>query len=236
MGMVDIHTHILPSVDDGAASWETALEMCRMAAADGTTHLVATPHANHEYRYERAAHQALLVELAAQVPGLQFSLGCDFHFSYDNLQAAIRHPRRFTIGETPYLLLELSANGLSRNTPRRVFELHAAGMRVILTHPERNPILQRHSELVREFASMGCLLQITANSLLGFWGARARRMAEELLKEGLAQIMASDAHDPRFRPPVLREAVAAASKLVGAARAEALVGENPQAVVAGEEL
>ena len=90
--MVDIHCHILPQVDDGAKSWEIATEMCRMAVADGITHIVATPHANEQYAYHREEHAARLLELqkaAGEWPVL--SLGCDFHFSFDNVQGALTH-------------------------------------------------------------------------------------------------------------------------------------------------
>src|SRR6185437_11058028 len=102
--MVDIHSHILPNVDDGASSWETSVRMCRMAAEDGTTHIVATPHANDEFVYERAHLEELLAELKTRTEGiLRFSLGCDFHLSYENLVELDRDTHRFTISGTDYL-------------------------------------------------------------------------------------------------------------------------------------
>ena len=103
--MVDIHCHILPGVDDGARDWEVSLAMCQMAAQDGIRHIVATPHANAEFVYDRAAHAALLAELRHRCgDDLTFSLGCDFHFSFENFQdvlrtpeGAIRAPRRYLL-------------------------------------------------------------------------------------------------------------------------------------------
>src|SRR5690348_529985 len=107
--MVDIHCHILPAVDDGAKSWDIAVDMCRMALADGIEHIVATPHANDEYRYDRAAHSALLSELSQHIGGKpKLSLGCDFHLSFENLRDVFIHPERYTIHDTKYLLVELS--------------------------------------------------------------------------------------------------------------------------------
>src|SRR5262245_27205630 len=84
--MVDIHCHLLPNVDDGPRSWDVCLQMCDMARADGIEHIVATPHANDEYHYDRQALSRMLEELAQRVAGkLQLSLGCDLHLSYDNL-------------------------------------------------------------------------------------------------------------------------------------------------------
>src|SRR6266508_1714362 len=88
--MIDIHCHILPGIDDGARNWEITLEMCRLARQDGITHIVATPHANYDYKYDREAHLALLDELRARMPELRFSLGCDLHLSYENIDAAAK--------------------------------------------------------------------------------------------------------------------------------------------------
>src|SRR6476660_3298090 len=115
MGMVDIHSHILPSVDDGAKSWEMAVEMCQMAAADGITHMVASPHSNDEFKYDRKAHEATLAQLREKINGaLALSLGCDFHMSFDNIMAVRKNPAEFCIGNTNYLLVEFSDFGVSR--------------------------------------------------------------------------------------------------------------------------
>jgi protein-tyrosine phosphatase len=106
--MVDIHCHILPGIDDGSDSWETTLEMCRIAADDGITHIVATPHANEEFMYSRNGHGKLLSELQARVPSLKFTLGCDFHMSYENIEDALLDPAPFAIGDTKYILVEFN--------------------------------------------------------------------------------------------------------------------------------
>src|SRR5437899_2387018 len=107
--MIDVHCHLLPNVDDGAKSWEMTLEMCEVAKADGISHIVCTPHANDEYPYDRARHEKALAELRSKAcGGLEFSLGCDFHFSYDNIRAVVENPDRFLIANGDYLLVELS--------------------------------------------------------------------------------------------------------------------------------
>jgi len=129
--MIDIHCHLLPDVDDGAKSWEVTLEMCRMAAADGTTHIVATPHANFEYRYDRAAHVALLNEVRTHIAdlgiNLALTLGCDFHLSFENIEDALANPTRYTIGDTRYLLIELSEYTIFHVTDS-IFKLRSAGL------------------------------------------------------------------------------------------------------------
>ena len=233
--MIDIHCHILPGIDDGARNWETTIEMCRLARQDGVTHIVATPHANYEYSYDRAAHLALLNELRARVPELSFSLGCDFHLSYDNVEDAKQHPERYAIGETHYLLVELSEYSVF-NVAQTLYELQSVGLLPILTHPERNPIVVDKPELLDEFASAGCLFQITANSLTGFWGKRAQQFCVEMLRKGMVHFIASDAHGVKNRTPILSQARDAAAKIVGAAEAEKLVSANPGAVVRGQLL
>jgi protein-tyrosine phosphatase len=233
--MIDIHCHILPGIDDGARDWETTLEMCRLARQDGVTHIVATPHANYEYQYDRTAHLALLDQLRARVPELSFSLGCDFHLSYDNVEDARQHPERYAIGETRYLLVELSEYS-TFNVAQTLYQLQAAGLLPILTHPERNPIIVSQPELLDQLASAGCLFQITANSLTGFWGKRAQQFCVEMLRERMVHFIASDAHGAKNRTPVLSQARDAAAKIVGAAEAEKLVAANPAAVVSGQLL
>ncbi len=235
--MIDIHTHILPQVDDGAKSWEMAAEMCRVAANDGITHIVATPHANDEYEYDRPALEQALQRLqgvAGEWPTLL--LGCDFHFSYDNVQAALGDPGRFAIGRTGYLLVEFSDFAISPAIGAAVHRLRGAGLTPIVTHPERNAILQRTPQHVLQLIGMGCLVQLTASSLTGFWGEPARKTAEWLLQHQAVHLLASDAHDPVRRPPVLSQGRNAAARLRGPEVAKALVEDNPRAVIAGEPL
>ena len=235
--MVDIHSHILPGVDDGSKSWEMTVEMCRMAAQNGITHMVATPHSNDVYDYDRERYIEMLGTLHDAADGkLTFSLGCDFHFSCDNIQDALAHPRRYTIGDSQYLLVEFSDFGLPPTVSQDLLMLMSNGMVPVITHPERNQILLRRPEMVLEFVEQGCLVQVTANSFTGFWGKRSKKMAEWLLKRAAIHVIASDAHDPERRRPVLSEARAAVLELAGAEIADGLVTQNPAAIVEGSSL
>jgi protein-tyrosine phosphatase len=233
--MIDIHCHLLPGIDDGAKSWEITLEMCRLAHEDGIQHIVATPHANYTYAYDRDAHLALLDELRTRVPSMSFSLGCDFHLSFENIEDAKLHPERYAIGETSYLLVELSEFS-TFNAAQTLHELRAAGLIPILTHPERNPLILGRPEMLKEFADAGCLFQITANSLTGFWGKPSQKMCEEMLRNQRVHFIASDAHGVRARTPILSAAREAAAHIVGAEAAKKLVQENPAAVVNNQPL
>jgi protein-tyrosine phosphatase len=235
--MVDIHCHILPGVDDGAKDWEVAVAMCRMAAKDGIDHVVATPHANDEYVYNREQHEQKLEQLRQQVAGsIQLSLGCDFHLSYDNIQDALQHPERYCIGNSTYLLVEFSDFSLPPNTSDILEQFLSYGLTPIITHPERHPILQRKPAQVVQWAKQGAAVQVTANSLTGRWGSTARKCIEELAKQEAVHVLASDAHGLNSRPPVLSEGRDVIAKIAGRDVALALVENNPRAIVAGEPL
>jgi protein-tyrosine phosphatase len=233
--MVDIHCHILPEVDDGARSWDESAEMCRIAFADGIRHIVATPHANSTYDYDRSRHEFTLDRLRQVAPdGLTFSLGCDFHMSYENVQDLLVHPARYTISGTNYLLVEFSDYSIPHNMGATL-EMLMNSVRPIITHPERNPILQRNPGLVLDWVQGGAIVQVTASSLTGFWGRSARKAARWLLDRDAVHILASDAHDTRHRPPVLSEARDTLAKK-DLELARALSWLNPQAVVEGKTL
>jgi protein-tyrosine phosphatase len=235
--MVDIHCHILPEVDDGASSWEIAEEMCRMAAADGIEHIVATPHANYEYPYDREQNAAALERLRGLLgDSVSLSLGCDFHLSYDNVTDALAHPERYTIEGGGYLLIELSDYSIPPTWADTLLQLCQAGLRPVLTHPERNALLQMRPEDILQWAEAGCIMQVTANSLTGRWGERALRVAQMMLSHDAVHVIASDAHDTRDRPPILSLARDAVAHWLDPELARILVDDNPRAMVEGKEL
>jgi protein-tyrosine phosphatase len=235
--MVDIHTHILPEVDDCARSWEMAVHMCHMAAQDGITHMVATPHANDEYFYERPRLENLLQELSGRVgPILKFSLGCDFHFSYDNLAQLDVGPQQFTITGTQYLLVELSDYSIPPWVTAKLQQLLDSGIQPIITHPERNVLLQGKPEQVLRWAEMGCPVQLTGNSLTGRWGEKALKTAHWLLRKQAVHVIASDCHNVEGRSPVLSPARKVLEQKYGVEVARALFADNPQAIVSGLDL
>lgn len=235
--MIDVHCHILPEVDDGPNSWEMALEMCEIAARDGITHIVATPHANHNFEYDRKQNALKLDELRKRAPGsLNFSLGCDFHFSYENVEDAVAHPDRYAITGTNYLLIELSDYSIPPAMTDNMFQLNSVGLTLILTHPERNPILQSHPQTVLSWANAGCVVQVTASSLVGSWGKVAKKTARWLMDRDAVHVLASDAHDPLRRPPLLSEAAEIAADWTNDDVARALVDDNPRAIINDEKL
>jgi len=235
--VVDIHSHILPEVDDGPKSWGTAEAMCRMAAGDGIEHMVATPHANDRYFYDREYLSGLLHTLQQRIGKTpQLSLGCDFHLSFDNMQSALETPRRYCIGDSHYLLVEFSNFSIPVQVDEWFTRMREKGFTAIITHPERNPLIQQNAERVLQWTELGCTVQVTASVFTGAWGTRARETAEWLMKRQAVHFLATDAHDIQRRPPALSTARKAVAKEFGAEIAKTLTETYPKAVVEDQPL
>ncbi|WP_263384754.1 tyrosine-protein phosphatase [Granulicella arctica] len=238
--MIDLHHHLLPGLDDGSKTMENSVAMAKLAAADGITHVVCTPHANGKYVYDPAVNEALVVEfrdlLAADNVPLTLGLGCDFHLSYDNIQDAKDNPARYTINNLSYLLVEIPDYGLPRGLTEIFYELQLAGMTPILTHPERNPTLQSDMSRLEEWLRGGVLIQVTGDSVRGSMGKAAEKMAHQLLTDRWVHFLATDAHNVTSRPPRLSEAHRIVSKKYGADYADMLCTTNPRAVFEGKPM
>ncbi len=211
--------------------------MCRMAAKDGITHLVATPHSNYSYTFDPGLNRQLVRELQEKVGEKpKLLLGCDFHLSYDNIQACLQDSRDFTINHTSYLLVELPDQFIPDNLNRVYYEIQVAGLKPIVTHPERNPLLQRRPEVLEHWVSIGCLVQVTAQSYTNGFGSRARKLSERLLDAGAVHFLATDAHDLKRRPPILSRCYDKVAEDKGQEIADLLLQQNPEAVINGRPL
>jgi protein-tyrosine phosphatase len=211
--------------------------MVRMAAEAGTTDIVATPHANSTYRYQPELIRQRLAEIAdASGNALRLHWGCDFHLSYDNIQDALANQRKYTINGKSYLLVEFSEMLIFNNTLEIFARLQDSGMIPVITHPERNALLQQRIEQIAKWVEAGARVQVTAQSLTGRFGAKAREFSETLLDRSLVHFLASDGHDCERRPPTLSEGYAWLKKHYGEAVADALCVTNPRATLAGESL
>lgn len=183
--MVDIHCHILPGLDDGADSLETARAMGEMAVADGITHVIGTPHASPDYAFDPQRVKERRDELQALFEGrLVLATGCDFHLSFENLQDIRRDAHRFTLNQKNYLLVEFADFSIPPSIDQSLHELHLAGLRPIITHPERNPLIRARPERFYRWLRQGCYAQVTAQSLLGRFGKAAQEMAGKWLAAG----------------------------------------------------
>lgn len=235
--MVDIHCHILPGLDDGPDTIEESMEMAAAAIADGITHVVATPHASDNFAFDPELIRARREELQQHVGNqLTLATGCDFHLSFENIQAVKKDLARFTINHKNYLLVEFADFAIPPTMDETLLELLGLGVFPVITHPERNPLLRANRSRVNQWVEQGCYVQVTAQSILGRFGQSAQRAAEEWLNENGIHFFASDAHNTTSRPLKLKEAYDAVAQKKGATVAEALFRENPLAAFEGRPL
>jgi protein-tyrosine phosphatase len=219
-------------VDDGAETFEDAVAMCLIAAEDGITHLVATPHFNYVYPFNPEVNRQKLAELQSAVGEVpKLLLGCDFHLSYDNIQKLVETPMDFTINQSSYLLVEFPDQFVPEQLDRVFYDIQVAGLTPIITHPERNPVFARKPGLLHHWVMHGCLAQVTGQSYIGRFGTSALRLAEAWVAENLVHFIASDAHDVKYRRPVLSDSYRKLADLMGAETAERLLKKNPEAVI-----
>jgi protein-tyrosine phosphatase len=211
--------------------------MLRVAVENGTTDIVASPHANHEFKFEPEVVAAKIEELRQAVNGaIRIHTGCDFHLSFDNIQDSLQNPSKYAINHKNYVLVEFSDLLIPKTTDDVFYQMRSAGMIPIITHPERNMLLQKRPDKLEAWVESGCLLQVTAQSFLGRFGKQAKQFADRLLYKGLVHIVASDAHDAKYRPPSLKQAYEYVSKACGERRAEMLFVRNPTAALTGVPL
>jgi protein-tyrosine phosphatase len=231
--MIDIHHHLLWDQDDGASSLDVSLEMARMAADDGITHIACTPHANGHYDYNPKIVSKKIDELQSLInqEGVKIKLGqgCDFHMSYDNIQQAHLDPGRFSLNGGQYLLIEIPDYAIPRTLSETFYQMQLDGLTPILTHPERNATLQKDPSRMMDWLRGGVLVQVTAGSLLGRMGKTAEKVAHDLLAKRWVHFLATDAHNTSSRPPKMREAHDLVAKKYGPEYARMLCVSNPLA-------
>jgi protein-tyrosine phosphatase len=234
--MIDLHAHLLPGIDDGPGTMEEATEMCRVAAEDGIVAAVATPHQHHDLwpNMDREALSALFEELWTTVGGAPtLALGAEIRVDSELLSEMDRLPEGdlLPLAGSRYLLLEFAPFQLGVNPRTLVHELVVAGWRPVLAHPERIPWLAEEPGLLADLVEGGALLQLTAMSVTGELGRSSKVCSSQLLEEGLAHFVASDAHDARVRPPRLSKAYGVIAERWGEERAKRLFVDNPKAVL-----
>jgi len=236
----DVHCHLLPGIDDGAGDWDEALAMARMAVEDGITTIVATPHQLGAYagnrgsavRQRTAQFQEALDRLALP---LQVLPGADVRIEPEMVRRlrsgevlTLADRRRHVLLELPHDLF-IPLDGL-------LAQLHGAGVVGILSHPERNLGILHEPEVLARLVEAGCLLQVTAGSLVGRFGPEIRKFAHWMVGQGLVHFVATDAHGLRSRRPQLSRAFECVAELAGWQTAVALCCDNPAAVAEGRHV
>ena len=235
--MIDLHSHLLPGIDDGAQIIEEALALARIAVDNGITRSVVTPHI-HPGRYDndiesiRTAFDLLRDGLAREQIPLEIAMAAEVRISAEILPmiATGKIPFLGQDGGSKVMLLEFPHSHILPGTENMIRFLLRKNIRPMIAHPERNKDVIRELGKIAPFVEMGCLLQITAGSVAGDFGPQAEHRALEMLERGWVDVLASDAHNIQYRPPNLEPGRAAAARVVGEAESWRLVQERPGAL------
>lgn len=231
-GFVDIHTHVVPGVDDGARDPNEARRLLEGARESGTRILVATPHLYPGTGVKPSLEAVLdardqwLETASKRFPDLSLLPGAEIHCTHGLREALGRYGRRLTLNGGDYFLLEFPFDMLFPAVDELIFDLQQEGWIPVIAHPERNEVIQRHPEILYRMVSAGALAQLNAGSFTGRFGAASQRSAAVILRHNLAHIVASDAHWPLERPADL-SGVENAMKELKLGEADPLIRENP---------
>jgi protein-tyrosine phosphatase len=230
--VIDLHSHVLPGLDDGARSLEESVQILMLAAQEGVTAVAATPHVRHDFptRPEEMERGVAAVRAELDARGIAIAVLPGGELDYEELTRRTSHElSRFGLGGNPhYLLVEFPYIGWPMRLPADVEKLLATGVVPVLAHPERNSAVAERPEALGPMVEAGALVQLTASSITGAFGERVRRVAQALLDRGLAHLIATDIHAPELRRAGL---AAAAESVSDEGLARWLVVDLPAAIV-----
>ncbi len=236
---VDIHSHLLPALDDGPEDIEESIHIIKEAYRDGTRALCLTPH-QREGLYENSpqkikkSFKKLIHRVRQENIPIKLYLGADIHIRW-NILEELEQGNLLTIAEGSYFLLELPSIGILSQLKDLLFNLKLQGYTPILTHPEREQAMSRYMKDIENWVESGGLVQITAISITGEYGELIRKNSILLLKKGLVHVVSSDAHTMTIRPPYLSKAYNMIRSLLGNDNAQRLFYHNPLMVLNGQE-
>jgi protein-tyrosine phosphatase len=228
--LIDLHSHVLPGLDDGVRTIDEALALCAAASADGVEVLAATPHVRDDYPTTPGQMEEALAAVRAAGPAVQLVPGGELDVA--ELDRPKDELAKFGLGGSRWLLVETPYWGWPLDIAERLFRVRVQGFGIVLAHPERNADVQEQPDLLDPLIAGGALVQITAASLDGRLGGRTARCAQTLIERRLAHLIASDAHAPDVRAVGLSGAVAA---LRDDALARWLTYDVPQSILQDAE-
>ena len=240
--MIDVHCHLLPGIDDGAATLDEALLLASHAVASGIRKAIVTPHyipGRFENTLDGIRQRALHFrgELASRHIALEIGFAAEVHVCPEVLAMEDTGvlPVLGSVDGYRILLLEMPDGHIPPGTDKLVAWLLARKIRPMIAHPERNKEVMRNVDKIGPFVEMGCWLQLTGGSVSGVFGPVCQQRSQQMLERGWVTVIASDAHNMSARKPELEPARKAAEEIVGEAESWRLVRERPATIVAENE-
>lgn len=239
-GLIDLHCHMLPGVDDGAKDLPFALDMARAAVNEGISHILLTPHhmdgdyTNHKKDVLERVSTFQEEITQAQIPLTVFP-GQEVHLTGDLLKAIDQDDILYMDEGGRYLLLELPHSGVPEYTENIIFELRTRGITPVIAHPERNHGFQKDPDKLYDIIQMGCLTQLTCSSYLGIFGKNVEKLTSQIIDAGLGFVFASDAHNFEGRRFVMREAFEKLTNKKGREISRQF-NENAKAIINGDNV
>lgn len=237
--MIDIHSHILPALDDGPADMETSVALGVIAEREGIQAMVSTSHSTEVLQIGHAGMRKRLAEVKKAWReagiGIRLELGVEIFLrpdTVDDLQAG----RLWSLAGSKYVLVEVPYQPWPTYADDALYALQLAGYVPILAHPERYVAIQDDLNKMYALSQRGILGQVTAAALLGEHGGPTKKCAEMLMRHDMVQFIATDSHSPKWRSPKVREALILAEDMLGLERAGALAQDNPERVLANLDI
>jgi len=235
---IDIHSHILPGIDDGSKDFDTSMQMLRMAANDGITQIIVTPHnkpGRHNAGCQRIRRLAGELNSRMQDEGLEIKLfeGNELYYR-SGLAQEITSGKALTMAGGSYVLVEFGPSDDYDYIRNGIYSLRAEGYRPVIAHVERYSRLSGRTDRIEDLSGMGCCIQVNAGSIMGDFGFGIKHFTRKLLREGLVHLVATDAHDTVRRVPKLSECAAYIERKYGEVYAKELFYENPMHVIRNE--
>jgi len=238
---IDCHNHSLPFIDDGAKSMKMGLEMLKISCDDGVKEIVLTPHhlngafINQKNQIHNAFNE--FTEIAKkEIPNINLHLGSEIHL-VESCAKEILDDLALTYGDQKKAaLIELSKHNIPYGSEKVLGDLLYNGITPVIAHPERNSALRKDYSLLKEWIDMGCKAQLTAMSFDGDFGKSIQHISQRFIEEGLIHVIASDAHRPTGRSPILSKTAANVRERYSEEVAQTLFYENPKRLINGEDL
>ena len=237
--MIDIHSHILPGIDDGALTMEDAVSMAKLAVNEGITKIIATPHHqngiffNRQQDIVKRVRELNCVLQSENIP-LEVLPGQETRI-YGSLLDDFEKGDILTLNHTNYLFVELPSGHVPRYTEQLLFEMQLKGLTPIIVHPERNAEIMNNPEKLLNLVKKGALAQLTAGSLTGHFGKKVQRLSVQLIESNTIHFIASDAHNTSTRSFFMRESISKIHKEFGS-QVDYYFHQNAELIVQGQPI